>query len=74
MVRGVTSDLQTKRVALIHKRLAAAQRNAPLNDRAYDTPKLFRFLTFFQSYTIDSGGFPENDGNLGNIGQIRPIR
>lgn len=32
MVRGVTSDLQTRRIALIHKRLAAIQRNAPLND------------------------------------------
>jgi sterol 14-demethylase len=29
----VTSDLQTRRVALIHKRLAAVQKNAPLNDR-----------------------------------------
>ncbi|KAF9467869.1 cytochrome P450 [Collybia nuda] len=32
MVRGVTSDLQTKRIALIHRRLAAVQRNTPLND------------------------------------------
>ncbi|KAK0203550.1 cytochrome P450 [Desarmillaria ectypa] len=31
MVRGVTSDLQTRRVALIHKRLAAIQRNEPLS-------------------------------------------
>jgi hypothetical protein len=35
MVRGVTSDLQTRRVALIHKRLAAVQKNAPLNDREF---------------------------------------
>jgi len=27
MVKGVTSDLQTRRIALIHKRLASAQRN-----------------------------------------------
>ncbi|KAM6503649.1 Cytochrome P450 [Amanita muscaria] len=32
MVKGVTADLQTKRVALIHKRLAAVQRHAPLSD------------------------------------------
>ncbi|KAF7318892.1 hypothetical protein HMN09_00224900 [Mycena chlorophos] len=33
MVRGVTSDgLHTKRIATIHKRLAAVQRNAPLTD------------------------------------------
>ncbi|KAF9261709.1 cytochrome P450 [Marasmius fiardii PR-910] len=31
MVRGVTSDLQTKRVSLIHKRLASAQRNEHLS-------------------------------------------
>ncbi len=35
MVRGVTSDLQTRRVALIHKRLAAIQRNEPLSQRMY---------------------------------------
>ncbi|KAJ7167321.1 cytochrome P450 [Mycena crocata] len=32
MVRGVTSGLQTKRIATIHKRLAAVQRNAPLSE------------------------------------------
>ncbi|KAG5643635.1 hypothetical protein DXG03_000561 [Asterophora parasitica] len=32
MVRGVTSNLQPRRIAMIHKRLAAVQRNAPLND------------------------------------------
>ncbi|KAF5379198.1 hypothetical protein D9615_005905 [Tricholomella constricta] len=32
MVRGVTSNLEPRRIAMIHKRLAAAQRNAPLND------------------------------------------
>ncbi|KAG2008396.1 cytochrome P450 [Coprinopsis cinerea AmutBmut pab1-1] len=32
MVRGVTSDLQTRRIQLIHKRLANAQRNAPLSN------------------------------------------
>ncbi|KAF8884914.1 cytochrome P450 [Gymnopilus junonius] len=31
MVKGVTSDLQTRRIALIHKRLANVQRNAPLS-------------------------------------------
>ncbi|KAJ7240448.1 cytochrome P450 [Mycena rebaudengoi] len=31
MVRGVTSGLQTKTISLIHKRLAAAQKNAPLS-------------------------------------------
>ncbi|KAJ8081843.1 hypothetical protein AAF712_004751 [Marasmius tenuissimus] len=31
MVRGVTSDLQTKRISLIHKRLASAQRNEHLS-------------------------------------------
>ncbi|KAF5369081.1 hypothetical protein D9758_002903 [Tetrapyrgos nigripes] len=31
MVRGVTSDLQTKRIALIHKRLASVQKNERLN-------------------------------------------
>ncbi|EGN92897.1 hypothetical protein SERLA73DRAFT_172564 [Serpula lacrymans var. lacrymans S7.3] len=31
MVRGVTSDLQTRRIALIHKRLSAVQKNEPLN-------------------------------------------
>ncbi|KAJ6543819.1 cytochrome P450 [Mycena sp. CBHHK59/15] len=32
MVSGVTSGLQTKRITLIHKRLAAVQRNAPLSE------------------------------------------
>ncbi|KAJ6495285.1 cytochrome P450 [Mycena sanguinolenta] len=32
MVRGVTSGLQTKRISVIHKRLAAVQKNAPLSD------------------------------------------
>jgi hypothetical protein len=31
MVRGVTSDLQTKRISLIHKRLAAVQKNEHLS-------------------------------------------
>ncbi|KAI3613103.1 cytochrome p450 [Moniliophthora roreri] len=31
MVRGVTSDLQTKRIALIHKRLASVQKNEQLS-------------------------------------------
>ncbi|PPQ80554.1 hypothetical protein CVT25_001588 [Psilocybe cyanescens] len=31
MVKGVTSDLQTRRIALIHKRLANVQRNASLS-------------------------------------------
>ncbi|KAF8960328.1 cytochrome P450 [Flammula alnicola] len=31
MVRGVTSDLQTRRISLIHKRLANVQRNLPLS-------------------------------------------
>ncbi|KIM46876.1 hypothetical protein M413DRAFT_440450, partial [Hebeloma cylindrosporum] len=31
MVRGVTSDLQTRRIHLIHKRLSNVQRNAPLS-------------------------------------------
>ncbi|KAJ4000129.1 cytochrome P450 [Lentinula boryana] len=31
MVRGVTSDLQTKRISLIHKRLAAVQKNEQLS-------------------------------------------
>ncbi|KAF8155617.1 cytochrome P450 [Crassisporium funariophilum] len=31
MVRGVTSNLQTRRIHLIHKRLAKVQRNAPLS-------------------------------------------
>ncbi|PPQ75591.1 hypothetical protein CVT24_010897 [Panaeolus cyanescens] len=31
MVKGVTSDLQTRRIALIHKRLSNVQRNAPLS-------------------------------------------
>ncbi|KAF9051577.1 cytochrome P450 [Panaeolus papilionaceus] len=31
MVKGVTSDLQTRRIALIHKRLSNIQRNAPLS-------------------------------------------
>ncbi|KAJ7598870.1 cytochrome P450 [Mycena floridula] len=32
MVPGVTSDLQTKRIALIHKRLAGVQRNESLSE------------------------------------------
>lgn len=32
MVRGVTSDLQTRRIHLIHKRLANVQRNGPLSE------------------------------------------
>ncbi|KAK7047353.1 hypothetical protein VNI00_006584 [Paramarasmius palmivorus] len=32
MVRGVTSDLQTKRIALIHKRLASVQKNEQLSN------------------------------------------
>ncbi|KAF7344522.1 Lanosterol 14-alpha demethylase [Mycena sanguinolenta] len=32
MVRGVTSGLQTKRISVIHKRLAAVQKNVPLSD------------------------------------------
>ncbi|PFH49347.1 hypothetical protein AMATHDRAFT_76242 [Amanita thiersii Skay4041] len=31
MVKGITSDLQTKRISLIHKRLAAVQRHASLS-------------------------------------------
>ncbi|KAF9066807.1 cytochrome P450 [Rhodocollybia butyracea] len=31
MVRGVTSDLQTRRISLIHKRLAAVQKNEQLS-------------------------------------------
>ena len=31
MLRGVTSDLQMRRISLIHKRLASVQRNAPLS-------------------------------------------
>lgn len=33
MVKGVTSDLQTRRIALIHKRLAAVQKNDHLRQR-----------------------------------------
>lgn len=33
MVKGVTADLQTRRIALIHKRLATVQKNEPLTDR-----------------------------------------
>ena len=33
MVRGVTSDLQTRKIALIHKRLANVQRNLQLSSR-----------------------------------------
>jgi sterol 14-demethylase len=33
MIRGVTSDLQIKKISLIHKRLAAVQKSAPLGDR-----------------------------------------
>jgi hypothetical protein len=40
MVRGVTSDLQTRRISLIHKRLANVQRNLPLSSREH----LFMFL------------------------------
>ncbi|KAF8190379.1 cytochrome P450 [Mycena galopus ATCC 62051] len=32
MVPGVTSGLQTQRISVIHKRLAAVQKNAPLSD------------------------------------------
>ncbi|KAJ7754512.1 cytochrome P450 [Mycena metata] len=32
MVRGVTSGLQTKRISVIHKRLAAVQKNLPLSN------------------------------------------
>ncbi|KAK2464566.1 hypothetical protein APHAL10511_003424 [Amanita phalloides] len=32
IVKGITSDLQTQRVALIHKRLASIQRHTPLSD------------------------------------------
>ncbi|RXW19171.1 hypothetical protein EST38_g6696 [Candolleomyces aberdarensis] len=32
MVRGVTSDLQTRRIQQIHKRLANVQRNGPLSE------------------------------------------
>jgi hypothetical protein len=32
MLRGVTSDLQTRRISLIHKRLGAVQRNVPLSN------------------------------------------
>ncbi|KAF8629735.1 hypothetical protein AX15_003294 [Amanita polypyramis BW_CC] len=32
LVKGITSDLQAKRVTLIHKRLAAVQRHAPLSN------------------------------------------
>lgn len=31
MVKGVTSDLQTRRIALIHKRLSAVQKNEHLS-------------------------------------------
>ncbi|KAG6811405.1 hypothetical protein H0H92_007598 [Tricholoma furcatifolium] len=32
MVRGVTSNLEPRRIAMIHKRLGAVQHSAPLND------------------------------------------
>lgn len=33
MVKGVTSELQTRRVALIHKRLVSLQKNDHLEQR-----------------------------------------
>lgn len=35
MVRGVTSDLQTRRISQIHKRLGCVQRNLPLSEREF---------------------------------------
>jgi hypothetical protein len=44
MVRGVTSDLQSRRIALIHKRLTSIQRDAPLSDRRQLRVSLLRFV------------------------------
>lgn len=51
MVRGVTSDLQVKRISTIHKRLANVQKNAPLSDR-------------MSSYTLWLFVGPKIDGRL----------
>ncbi|KAF9530244.1 cytochrome P450 [Crepidotus variabilis] len=49
MVRGVTSDLQTKRVVTIHKRLGNIQRNVPLSS-------LFPYLLEDTRKCMDSWG------------------
>ncbi|KIK68607.1 hypothetical protein GYMLUDRAFT_153403 [Collybiopsis luxurians FD-317 M1] len=54
MVRGVTSDLQTRRVSLIHKRLAAVQRNEQLK-------------TLIQPILEDSRRVMESWGNSGTF-------
>jgi hypothetical protein len=35
VVKGVTSELQTRQIALIHKRLASVQKNDHLSQRMY---------------------------------------
>lgn len=76
MVRGVTSDLQTRRITLIHKRLAAVQRNEPLNQRRpFDqiVTLINSPLLFCVSYSRDPGGFSAYDGELGFIRDLRPL-
>lgn len=73
MVRGVTSDLQTRRVHLIHKRLSNVQRNVPLSSRKYPGPfSLFHHQLKFPVAVIphlleDSRRMMENWGLSGQF-------
>lgn len=69
MVRGVTSDLQTKRISLIHKRLAAVQKNEQLSMREWplDSAPVGSAYRYFRSYTADVGRFSEVDGVMGKL-------
>lgn len=71
MLRGVTADLQQRRVALIHRRLLNMQRDGSLSRRksggaAVDCPKR-RFLSDYR----DSG---RHEADYEFLGQFRVVR
>jgi hypothetical protein len=67
MVPGVTSDLQTKRIALIHKRLAAVQREESLSNCTFLSVFFLNLLDLFLRL-VSLGLFGSNsaflDGHL----------
>lgn len=73
MVRGVTSDLQTRRIAAIHKRLVNLQRNAPLSSRKLSTAYLLlplsdlRISVVFPHLLEDTRRYMETWGQSGKL-------
>jgi hypothetical protein len=70
MVRGVTSDLQSRRISLIHRRLASVQRDAPLSERRC------HFFLGFSLVHIHSQSFPYSWMTVGRKWKVgeRPER